>query len=185
MDEKDIEKLAMERVIKEDYKDLSEFYKILSSLECADEDKAMFLLSRYGIKLDKLNLVKWNDIDRENMLVNFNNSQLPIDKEFLKIIDKLENDNETILNPNLTKEKVYTKTIMICKNNNIPRISFGELFRNRTFDLLVDRYKKNNRLSYNDFKDIIKAMYGEKKLSIPLLIKRFEVTMDIEVIKAI
>jgi len=186
MNEKDIEKLAMKRVSKVNYKDLNEFYKMLDSLEFGDEDKAIFVLSRYGVKLDKLNSVKWIDIDRENMIIYFENIQLPIDKTFLDVIDKLNNNNETVLDSNLTKEKIYNKTMIVCRDNNIPRISLAELAKNRIFDLLIDRYGKNNRLVYNDFKEVIDKIYGEKKLSmVALLVKSFEETMDIKVTKAI
>jgi len=186
MNKEDIEKIAMERVRKVDYKNLNEFYNMLDNLDCTNEDKAIFILSRYGVKLNNLNIIKWTDINREKMIIDFENIQLPIDKTFLDIIDKLNNNNETILDSNLTKEKIYNKTMIFCRDNNISRISLSELAKNRIFDLLIDRYGKNNRLVYNDFKEVIDKIYGEKKLSmVALLVKSFEETMDIKVTKAI
>lgn len=191
MNEKDIEKfkesaMRSERVWKVNYTKLDEFYKMLDRLECANEDKTILVLSRYGIKPSDINLIKWSSINRNDMVIEFNDVKLPIDERILKVIDKLKSDNETILNSRLTIEKIYTRAMIVSRNNSIPRISLQDLVENRAFDLLIEKYNKNNKLIPDDFKEVVDKIYRKKKITVvSSLIKSFENTMNIKVTRVV
>lgn len=88
-----------ELAFKESYRTLQEFYDFILGLNCSDVDRAMITLLRYGVKIDDVGKIKWEDVDRENKTLkinhmdeeNFDNNyiiELPIDNLFIMMIDK-------------------------------------------------------------------------------------------------
>lgn len=154
-----INKLAF----KKSYQTLQEFYEFISELECTDVDRAMFTLLRYGVKVDDVGTVKWEDIDRKNKVINIYKEetllQLPIDSIFLMIIDKAKSCETRISGKrqinyldfgyivkafegvgwqHMSSDKVYNRAGEITRKNRISRISVPELIiqENMTYYLM-------------------------------------------------
>lgn len=88
-----------ELAFRESYIELQKFYDFIFDLNCTDVDRAMLTLLRYGVDVDDVGKVKWEDIDAEGKTLRVNhidedneekNSilELPIDHWFMMIIEK-------------------------------------------------------------------------------------------------
>ena len=79
-------------IVKEKYKTLDEFYEWLDSLSIDDNMKLVLVMCRYGVPIKEISSVKWDDLDRENMMLNVvvrdKLLQLPIDGEFVNRVNK-------------------------------------------------------------------------------------------------
>lgn len=75
--------------LKENYMNLMEFYNFVYGLEMSDIDRAMLFLLRYGCKINDLPNLKWENIDRENMVINLNRNNIPLlmDNMLLSVLD--------------------------------------------------------------------------------------------------
>lgn len=166
-----------ELAFKERYKTLQEFYDFIYDLECSDVDRAMITLLRYGVKIDDVGKVRWEDIDRDNMTLNIHTDdnllQLPIDNLFIermdmarmcttRILAKMEQsyvDCGYIVKTVDTSKwviipsgKVYNLISEISKKNQINRISVPDLNNARKYDLLFDIVDKNDDITMKDIK---------------------------------
>ena len=75
------------RAIKSIYTRLDEFYKYIDTLICTDIDRMMFTLIRYGVAAKEIPYIKWDDLDKEKMILkvdrNGNIVELPVDSDFI------------------------------------------------------------------------------------------------------
>lgn len=106
------------RAIKRKVMGLSDFYNLCYSML---ENTSVFnvlplVLARYGItgsELSYMSNLKWNDIDRENMIVNIVNhetgeviTQLKVDKNFINWIDIAKDTNDYKVKTNKEKSGI-------------------------------------------------------------------------------
>lgn len=81
---------------KEKYNKLEDFYTFISDLNCSDVDRAMLTLLRYGVNVEDVGKVKWDNVDTINKTLkviqedkkNTYQLELPIDDKFIEIINK-------------------------------------------------------------------------------------------------
>lgn len=165
---------------KQQYKTLQEFYEFIFGLNCSDVDRALLTLLRYGVPIYSVGSVKWEDVDRENKILNVYSEDkgelsLPIDNLFIMIIDKAKSCNEyspgqkkvvyvdfgyivkatpIVRWQQISAEDVYNKLGNLSKLNRINRISVPNLNMNRRFDLLFDRYKQNGEVTNIDIDEV-------------------------------
>lgn len=86
----DISKKAMENV----YIEMSDFKRTIFNIfkYSCEADIVIAIMLRYGISIDQMSTIKWEDVDRDNytVKVNYKNKEyiyLPIDDYFIKWID--------------------------------------------------------------------------------------------------
>lgn len=182
-----------ELAFKSSYKPLQEFYDFILDLNCSDVDRAMLTLLRYGVKVDYVGNVRWEDIDRErkviNVLVDDKELKLPIDNLFImimnqaKMCDRYAPGQKTVeyvdygfiikATPTVTwkaipQEKVYNKCGEISRKNEINRISVPELNISRKYDLLFDILSENGKVTKSDIERVIES-FGEEINTIKLM----------------
>lgn len=168
------------------YKTLDEFYEMLEKLKCSDVDKMMLVLARYGIagkKLAYMCNLKWEDVDKESMIVNIGNDiRLPIDERFITYLDRAhkcelydyktstlkyidygyvmkvsDKSEDNIININT----LCTRDYSIFKNNGMARISFGDFTTWRKFDLLFEISDNKGEITYDDVKNVLVILEGK------------------------
>jgi integrase len=187
------------------YQDLQMFYDLILGLNCSEVDKAMLVLLRYGVTVDDIGYVKWEDIDRENMLIKISNEnkklKLPIDNLFIMVINQAKACNiykpsqktveyvdfgyiikatPTVKWKSIPPRNIYNKVGELSRRNNIERISVADLNMARSFDILLKKYYSEKIVNIEDLKNIIIMFDGELtqgKLSI--LRKNFELITGI------
>lgn len=177
----DINELA----IKESYQKLDKFFNFISGLECSDVDRAMLTLLRYGVSVEDVGNVKWDDIDREEKILNVYREdtilQLPIDNLFLMFIDKAKQCQTRMSNKReveyldygyIVKSTidvdwqhmpyigVYNRVGQISRDNQIIRISIPELNVSRKYDILLDRFDDKGELDTIDMNDVLLQFDG-------------------------
>jgi integrase len=84
-----------EMAFKEQYIEISDFINFICDLECSDVDRAMLTLLRYGVKIDEVGKVKWDDISADGKFLRIRRDdrdlELPIDGIFMMMMDKAKN----------------------------------------------------------------------------------------------
>lgn len=169
-----------------EYITLDRFYELMYNLKfCTDVDIAIFTLSRYGVETSKIGKVKWEDVDRNNMVLNaetkYGHTQLPIDDNFLEIIDKARDCKACIMygntaynytdygyiiktaNPKrwtvMGPSSTNTRIGNISSDNHIDRISVQDLRNSRKYDLLFaiseEKAKVGALPNSTDFKKVL------------------------------
>lgn len=196
-----------EIVLHESYIELQKFYDFILELNCSDVDRAMLTLLRYGVKVDDVGKVKWEDVDRENKILkiirNDKEIELPIDNLFIMIINQAKSCDRyapgqklveyvdygyvikatpTVKWREIPAENVYNKVGMISRNNKIQRISVPDLNDSRKYDLLFNILKDYGKVTRNNVERIIE-IFGEESTIPKILrvIKSFELISEIEV----
>jgi integrase len=199
-----------EVALKESYQTLQEFYDFILGLDCTDVDRMMFTLLRYGVSVTDVGTVKWEDVDRENKVLNIHKEdgikQLPIDNMFILFVDKAKSCHTYVTNRNskseedyldfgyivkphasaiwqhMSDKEVYNKAGRISKTNKILRISVPELNSNRKYDLLFDRLDKNGKITNYDIEEILLMFDGISSNQRSVSLKRdFEAISGIKV----
>jgi len=195
---------------KQMYKTLQEFYEFIFGLNCSDVDRALLTLLRYGVPIDNVGTVRWEDVDRENKILNIYREdeellKLPIDNLFIMIIDNAKKCNEyspgqkkvvyvdygyiikatpTVKWKHISAEDVYNKIGNLSKANRINRISVPNLNISRKFDLLFEIYKKNGVVTNIDIEEVIMRVDGKSSVSKNTRVKRdFQLISGYEVEK--
>lgn len=172
------------------YKTLDEFYEMLEELRCSDVDKMLLVLARYGVigeKLSAISNLRWEDIDKKNMIVNAgDNIKLPIDNMFIAYLERAkkcetyeyqtstlryidygyvvkvsDKSDRHIANFNT----IYNRANSIFKNNGINRIAFGDFVAWRMFDLLFEIVKEKGEITYDDVKSVFTTVKGKVTMS--------------------
>lgn len=87
--------------LKQTYQNLGDFYSYINNLEISNVDKAMLTLLRYGATIDQIVELRWEDIDKENMVLytqdkKCNKITLPIDNMFLIVMENAKNCQEYV-----------------------------------------------------------------------------------------
>ncbi|OSA95710.1 UNVERIFIED_ORG: hypothetical protein B2H93_04630 [Clostridium botulinum] len=169
-----------------DYQSLDEFYNMIDNLKCSDVDKMLLILARYGVSNKDISNIKWNDVDKYNMVIKFGKLNLPIDNKFLYYLDMAYNCNlydyktSTIeyidygyiikvsnksdkkqLNNNTISTRIHTTY----KNSGIKRVSITNLNAYRQFDLLFDILKVKGKITYGDVRNILNIFYEKHSLN--------------------
>lgn len=196
-----------EVAIKESYKTLQEFLDFILGLDCSDVDRAMFMLLRYGVKVDNVGLVRWEDIDRKEKVINVLSKdvfvQLPIDNVFLMMIDKAEAcqsrivldkeinyvDNGYVIKVGdnvdwnyMDSNKIYNRCGDISRKNKINRISVPELNISRKYDLLIDILDENGEVTSEDIEKVLLQLDGSSTPGKKTFLKRnFELLSGITI----
>lgn len=176
-----------EEAKKQMYKTLQEFYEFIFGLNCSDVDRALLILLRYGVPIDNVGSIKWEDVDRENKILNVYREdkdplRLPIDNLFIMIIDRAKSCDEyspgqkkvvyvdygyivkatpIVRWQQMSAVDVYNKIGNLSKQNKINRISVPNLNMNRRLDLLFDIYKKNGVVTNINIDDVNEIYDGE------------------------
>lgn len=164
-------------IVKRKYITLREFFKLLNNLKCSDIDKMLLVLARYGVKSQSVGTIKWNQVDRDNMILNLeNNAKLPIDDRFLTYLDRaykceMYDYKTSTLNyvdygyilkvsdktdsDKLGRDTIYTRVNAIFRNNGMQKISLTDLYHSRQYDFLFDILRKNKDVTYNDVRNVL------------------------------
>lgn len=81
-----------ELAFKEQYIEISDFIKFMYDLDCSDVDRAMLTLLRYGVSIEDVGNVTWEDINADEKILRIHHEnkelELPIDDEFLMMMKK-------------------------------------------------------------------------------------------------
>jgi hypothetical protein len=84
-----------EMAFKEQYIEISDFINFIYDLDCSDVDRAMLTLLRYGVSIDEVGKVKWEDISADGKFLRVKHEtkelELPIDGIFMMMMDKAKN----------------------------------------------------------------------------------------------
>lgn len=84
-----------EMAFKEQYIEISDFINFIYDLDCSDVDRAMLTLLRYGVDIDDVGKVKWDDISADGKFLKVKHEdkdlELPIDGIFMMMMDKAKN----------------------------------------------------------------------------------------------
>lgn len=157
-----------------------EFYKFLDFAEtksCTINDLVPLLLARYsiaGVNLKHMINLKWKDIDYENKTVTIYLEKkdviIPrkifVDDLFLNTVDLIKeditNEDDYVLSKNngqYSKSGLRTKTFVVAKNTEKPRISYNNLVKSRQLDYLL-AIRRERCLSILDFKRVYNMCIG-------------------------
>jgi integrase len=113
-----------ELAFRESYMELNNFYEFILDLDCTDVDRAMLTLLRYGVKVEDVGKVRWEDIDAKEKSLRIKHEdeeinyelELPIDNLFMMMINKAKdceyrqmknNPNSTIKEPKMASYVDY------------------------------------------------------------------------------
>ena len=166
-----------EKMAKNYYQTLDEFYDWLKELECSNVDKALITLVRYGVEIKETVKLQFKDINKEEKTIVIRNNNnvkfLPIDDRFIEVMEKSKycseydktsyvQDNDYIVKQTRKgrSERPEINSIrnrfnIISVSNGIARINPTMLKDNREYDLLLEIAEQNGQLITKDFKDII------------------------------
>ena len=166
-----------EKMAKNYYQTLDEFYDWLKELKCSNVDKALITLVRYGVEIKETVKVQFKDINKEEKTIVIRNNNdvkfLPIDDRFIEVMEKSKycseydktsyvQDNDYIVKQTRKgrSERPEINSIrnrfnIISVSNGIARINPTMLKDNREYDLLLEIAEQNGQLITKDFKDII------------------------------
>ena len=160
---------------------LGEFYNLLVEIEKKSTfiGGIAFLLVRYGIAGKQLiytRNVRWEDIDYEKKQVHIINENeklvriVDVDNRFLEWIDKYKNEKYPagISSGRIIEKSKHSRngdiienyntmnnrTFKIAKDLMIPRISFGDVFKSRYMDMLLE-IRATRRLTTDDFEWVL------------------------------
>ncbi|AQS04003.1 hypothetical protein [Clostridium beijerinckii] len=175
-----------ELILQNSYKALQEFYEFILELNCSDVDRAMLTLLRYGVKIDDVGTVRWEDVDRESKVIKVFRGdielKLPIDNLFIMIINQAKacdryapgqkmveyvdygyiiKATPTVSWKSIDKLSVYNKVGVISRNNKIQRISVPELNMNRRYDLLFNILNNYGKVTKLDIERVIEVLGDE------------------------
>ena len=166
-----------EKMAKNYYQTLHEFYDWLKELKCSNVDKALITLVRYGVEIKETVKLQFKDINKEEKTIVIRNNNdvkfLPIDDRFIEVMEKSKycseydktsyvQDNDYIVKQTRKgrSERPEINSIrnrfnIISVSNGIVRINPTMLKDNRECDLLLEIAEQNGQLITKDFKDII------------------------------
>ena len=166
-----------EKMAKNYYQTLDEFYDWLKELKCSNVDKALITLVRYGVEIKETVKLQFKDINKEEKTIVIRNNNdvkfLPIDDRFIEVMEKSKycseydktsyvQDNDYIVKQtrqgrserpeiNSIRNRFNIQSV----SNGIARINPTMLKDNREYDLLLEIAEQNGQLITKDFKDII------------------------------
>lgn len=166
-----------EKMAKDYYQTLDEFYSWLKELKCSKVDKALITLVRYGVEIKETVKLQFEDINKEEKIITIRNNNdikiLPIDDKFIEIMEDSKyctdydkttyiQDGDYIVKQTLKgrRERPEISSIrnrfnIISTSNGITRINPTMLKDNRAYDLLLEIAKKNGELITKDFKEVV------------------------------
>lgn len=111
-----------EMVFKEQYIEISDFINFIYDLECSDVDRAMLTLLRYGVKIEEVGKVKWDDISADGKFLRIQRDErdleLPIDGIFMMMMDKAKNCHYRDLYKKKSTMKEDTKVKIVSYRNS-------------------------------------------------------------------
>ena len=166
-----------EKMAKDYYQTLDEFYSWLKELKCSKVDKALITLVRYGVEIKETVKLQFEDINKEEKIITIRNNNdikiLPIDDKFIEVMEDSKyctdydkttyvQDGDYIVKQTLKgrRERPEISSIrnrfnIISTSNGITRINPTMLKDNRAYDLLLEIAKKNGELITKDFKEVV------------------------------
>ena len=170
-----------DNILKNKYIELSDFYDELSTYkESTYVDLMILVLLRYGLTVNEISNLKIKDVDINNKQVlicdEYNNviKRLPIDEMFLKYYNlcidcdefngKSYQDNGYLIKPlevpsrkatKMNDTSIRSRLQMISDYNNVPRPSISILNMSRKYDILIDIYNQNGKLTIFDIQKVI------------------------------
>lgn len=169
-----------EKMAKNYYQTLDEFYDWLKELKCSNVDKALITLVRYGVEIKETVKLQFKDINKEEKTIIIRNNNdvkfLPIDDRFIEVMEKSKycseydktsyvQDNDYIVKQTRKgrSERPEINSIrnrfnIISVSNGIARINPTMLKDNRAYDLLLEIAKKNGELITKDFKKVVQIL---------------------------
>lgn len=185
-DEINIKEYMNSKADKNKYETLEKFYDIVLGLNCSDAERMILVLIRYGVDIEDIGLIKWRDIDKDNMVIIINKEdkqlKLPIDNLFLLMVDKAKQcfryapgqktveyvdygyvikASATVRWKNISGSNCRNIIGGICRRNNIDRISVPDLINFRKYDLLLKKYYNSKIIKLDDLREIIKLFNGD------------------------
>lgn len=196
-----------ELAFRESYLELQKFYEFILELNCSDVDRAMLTLLRYGVKIDDVGKVKWEDIDKEKKVIiilkDDKEIKLPIDNLFIMMMNQAKacdryapgqkmveyvdygyviKATPTVSWQDIPPENVYNKVGVISRNNKIQRISVPDLNSARKYDLLFDILNNYGKITKIDIERVI-DVFGEElnAMKVIKLKQNFELISGCEV----
>lgn len=111
-----------EMAFKEQYIEKDDFINFIYDLNCSDVDRAMLTLLRYGVKIDDVGKVKWDDISDDGKFLRIHHEdrdlELPIDGIFMMMMDKAKNCHYRELYKKKTTMKEETKVKIVSYRNS-------------------------------------------------------------------
>jgi hypothetical protein len=111
-----------EMAFKEQYIEIGDFVNFIYDLECSDVDRAMLTLLRYGVSIEDVGQVKWEDISADGKILRVKHEnkdlELPIDGIFMMIMDKAKNCHYRKWSREKKNTKMETETKIIGYRNS-------------------------------------------------------------------
>lgn len=157
--------------LKKSYMPLKDFYKYINRLCADDVEKMVYVLIRYGVPVNDVPNVKWEDLNEEKMILTTTVKkkiiELPIDKAFVERVNlckacSLYKDGEyiikTVNGEPSTVTRIYGIIDRISKTSGVERPDIGMLFKNRRYDLVLKKYKKEEQIELKDLKAILEEL---------------------------
>ena len=166
-----------EKMAKNYYQTLDEFYDWLKELKCSNVDKALITLVRYGVEIKETVKLQFKDINKEEKTIVIRNNNdvkfLPIDDRFIEVMEKskycseydktsyVQDSNYIVKQTRKGRSErpeinsIRNRFNIISVSNGIARINPTMLKDNREYDLLLEIAEQNGQLITKDFKDII------------------------------
>ena len=166
-----------EKMAKNYYQTLDEFYDWLKKLKCSNVDKALITLVRYGVEIKETVKLQFKDINKEERTIVIRNNNdvkfLPIDDRFIEVMEKskycseydktsyVQDSNYIVKQTRKGRSErpeinsIRNRFNIISVSNGIARINPTMLKDNREYDLLLEIAEQNGQLITKDFKDII------------------------------
>ena len=166
-----------EKMAKNYYQTLDEFYDWLKKLKCSNVDKALITLVRYGVEIKETVKLQFKDINKKKKTIVIRNNNdvkfLPIDDRFIEVMEKskycseydktsyVQDSNYIVKQTRKGRSErpeinsIRNRFNIISVSNGIARINPTMLKDNREYDLLLEIAEQNGQLITKDFKDII------------------------------
>ncbi len=162
-----VNKIALKR----SYMPLNEFYKYIDELCADDVEKMVYVLIRYGVPVNDVPNVRWEYLNEEKMIlttiVKEKIISLPIDEEFIKRVNlckacSIYKNGEymikTVNGEQSTVSRIYGIIDRVSKTSRAVKPNIGMLFKNRRYDLVLEKYKKEGQIELSDLKAILEAL---------------------------
>lgn len=159
------------KALKEQYMPLDEFYEYVDILSADDVEKMVYALIRYGVPVSDVPNVKWEDLNKEEMILTTTVKKkvvsLPIDKEFIRRVKlcKACSDYEdgdymikTMSGIPSSVSRIYGIIDRVSKASEVARPDMGMLFKNRRYDLALEIYEDEGQIESSDLKEILDTL---------------------------
>ena len=176
--------------LKELYMTRKEFYEYIYSLEGSEVDKCIIMLLRYGLSMNELTDLKWDNIDKDNLFIYTEHINYPIDELLIDCLNRCKEckEYETLSKNNKLRVTKYVDSEYVCKqtqmerggvdkvniaslhtriknffsNNGLQKINVRAMRTMPVFDMMYEIYKENGKVTNENAHKCLE-IYSENK----------------------